>query len=101
MSFLIRDAGRPAANWLEGEGNLSTGGIQWSGKRTPNGRLVDVRFRLPGVPREVHAKGEIIRVSGDNGTSRFHVRFTDLDVQSELAIARYLDRVFFGNGTSH
>ena len=100
MFFLIRDAGRDGANWLEGEGNLSTGGIQWSGRRTPSSRLVDVRFRLPGVPREIHAKGEIIRVSGENGASKFHVRFVELDVQSELTIARYIDRVFFGNGAS-
>ena len=101
MSFLLRDAGRDKEDWLQGQGNLSTGGLQWSGKTPPSGRLVDVRFRLPGVPRELRVHGEIIRVSGENGSSRFHVRFTELDVQSELAIARYLDEMFFSNGASH
>jgi hypothetical protein len=95
MFFLLRDANQEGANWLEGQGNLSTGGILWSGKTPPNRRLVDLRFRLPGVPREFRVQGEIIRVGGHNGSSRFHVRFTELDVQSELAIARYLDEMFF------
>jgi hypothetical protein len=91
MSFLVRDAGDDNALWEEREGDLSIGGIHWKGKTPPVGAQVEVRFRLPGVPRELRARGEIIRLSTAGKTISFHVRFTELDVESELAVARYLD----------
>ncbi len=91
MSFLVRDAGSDDAHWEEREGDLSIGGIHWQGQTPPLGKLVDVRFRLPGVPKELRAQGEIIRLSDAGKGISFHVRFTELDVQSELAIAKYLD----------
>ncbi len=97
MSFLVRyaasgDAGSDG-HWEEREGDLSIGGIHWKGKTPPLGKQVDVRFRLPGVSKELRAQGEIIRLSEEGGDISFHVRFTDLDVQSELAIAKYLDEL--------
>ena len=91
MSFLVRDAKEDDALWEEREGDLSLGGIHWQGKTPPHGTEVEVRFRLPGVPKEIRAQGEIIRVSDGGKSISFHVRFTDLDVQSELAVAKYLD----------
>lgn len=95
MAFLVRDADSDDAAWALGEGNLALGGFQWRGKPAPKSKVVDVRFRLPRYRRELRAKGEVIRVTGENGSSRFHIRFVDLDVKSELAIARFLDEVFF------
>ena len=95
MAFLVRDATDEEAPWALGEGNLSLGGFQWRGKPPPKGKAVDVRFRLPRFRREIRAKGEVIRVTGENGSSRFHIRFTELELKSELAIARFLDEVFF------
>ena len=95
MAFLIRDATEEEAPWALGEGNLSLGGFQWRGKPAPKGKLVDVRFRLPRFRREIRAKGEVIRVTGENGSSRFHIRFTELELKSEMAIARFLDEVFY------
>lgn len=90
MTFLVRDPGEDNL-WEERSGDLSIGGINWTGKTPPKGNQVDVRFRLPGVPKEIRAQGEIIRLSdGEKGIS-FHVRFTELDVTSELAVAKYLD----------
>ncbi len=91
MTFLVRDVGLRDGEWEERQGDLSLGGISWRGKTAPHGTEVDVRFRLPLVPKEVRARGEILRVKAAGVTIDFHLRFTDLDVRSELAIARYLD----------
>lgn len=90
MKFLVRDQGEKN-HWEEREGDLSIGGIRWSGKTPPKGQSVEVRFRLPGVPKEIRAEGEIIRLQDLDKGIGFHVRFTELDVPSELAVARYLD----------
>jgi hypothetical protein len=50
-------------------------------------------FRLAGIPKEIRAKGEIIRVMDRGNNIDFHVRFVELEVSSELAIAKYLDEV--------
>lgn len=91
MTFLLRDISNPRAGWEERHGDLSIGGIAWRGKTPPHGTTVDVRFRLMGVPKEIHCKGEIIRVVDQGQTIEFRVRFTELDVNAELAIAKYLD----------
>lgn len=91
MTFLLRDIANPKAGWEERHGDLSIGGIAWKGKTPPHGTTVDVRFRLMGVPKEVVCKGEIIRVVDQGQNIEFRVRFTELDVTAELAIAKYLD----------
>jgi hypothetical protein len=91
MAFLVRDVGLRDGEWEERTGDLSLGGISWRGKTAPHGTEVDVRFRLPLVPKEVRARGEILRVKAAGVGIDFHLRFTELDVRSELAIARFLD----------
>ena len=91
MSCLVRDGGLRDGEWEERQGDLSLGGISWRGKTAPHGTEVDVRFRLPLVPKEVRARGEILRVKAAGVGIDFHLRFTELDVRSELAIARFLD----------
>lgn len=91
MTFLVRDVGMRNSEWEERQGDLSLGGISWRGKTAPAGTEVEVRFRLPLVPKEVRARGEILRVKAAGVSIDFHLRFTELDVRSELAIARYLD----------
>ena len=90
MRFLVRDLAESDA-YLEREGDLSLGGIRWDGKYPASGTRVEVRFRIPGVAREIRALGEIIRVAEKGEGLDFHLRFTDLAVQAELEIARYLD----------
>lgn len=92
MQFLLRDVAKGGEEqWVEREGDLSLGGIYWRGKTPPHGTDVEVRFRLPGIPRELRAKGEIIRVKDEGTNIDFHVRFVELDVKSELDIAKFLD----------
>jgi hypothetical protein len=91
MRFLVRETNHDEGEWEEREGDISIGGIYWRGKTMAVGREVDVRFRLRGVARELRARGEIIRVkSGESGID-FHLRFTDVALEVELAIARYMD----------
>ncbi len=92
MKFLLRDV-TEGGSYVEREGDLSLGGIYWKGKYPPHGTDVEVRFRLQGVPKEIRVKGEIIRVLDRGNNIDFHVRFTELDVASELAIAKFLDGV--------
>jgi hypothetical protein len=92
MRFLLRDVAE-GGSYIEREGDLSLGGIYWKGKYPPHGVDVEVRFRLPGVPKEIKAKGEIIRVMDRGNNIDFHVRFVELDMASELAVAKYLDEV--------
>jgi len=90
MKFLLRDVAE-GGSYVEREGDLSLGGIYWKGKYPPHGTDVEVRFRLQGVPKEIRAKGEIIRVLDHGNNIDFHVRFVELDVGSELAIAKFID----------
>jgi PilZ domain len=91
MEFLLRDVGMRDGEWELREGDLSLGGISWRGKTAPHGTEVDVRFRLPGVTKELRARGEILRVKAAGQGIDFHVRFTELEVTAELAIAKHLD----------
>ena len=90
MQFLLRDVAE-GGSYVEREGDLAIGGIFWKGKYAALGTEVEVRFRLTGVPKEIRAMGEIIRVEDKGKGLDFHVRFTELDVLSELAIAKYID----------
>jgi hypothetical protein len=91
MTFLVRDVVE-GGSYLEREGDLSLGGIYWKGKSPPFGTQVEVRFRLPGVPTEIRARAEIIRVMETGHDLDFHVRFVELDVADELAMARHIEQ---------
>jgi uncharacterized protein (TIGR02266 family) len=91
MQFLVRNL-EEGGSYQERQGDLSLGGIYWTDRYPPEGSEVDVRFRLPRTPREIRARGEIIRVEQEQGGIGYHVRFTELEVESELTIARFLER---------
>ncbi len=91
MRFLVRDAGLSEGDWEERDGDLSLGGISWEGKTPALGTEVDVRFRLAGTSREVRVRGELIRVKDAGSSIGFHLRFTDVELDAERAIAKYLD----------
>jgi hypothetical protein len=89
MVYLIRSAGAKGP-WDLRQGELSMGGIFWADPEAPPSKSVEVRFRLPGTRNEVRAFGEVLRLREGGGSPGLHVRFTYLDIESELAIARYL-----------
>jgi len=87
----IRQGNNPFESY---PGNIGIGGVFFEkALDLPIGALVQMRFRLPGVERTLLVKGEVVEVSlvsrpQERGT---RVRFVDLDVKSELSIARFLD----------
>lgn len=91
MTFLVRGATSRDSEWEERSGDLSLGGIYWKGTTAPAGMEVEVRFRLPAVTNELRARGEIIRVRAAGQGIDFHVRFTALELDAEMAIAKFLD----------
>lgn len=85
MRFRVRSSGSDAP-WTEHEGDLAVGGIFFKAEERPSGSRYDIRFHLPGSDEELQVQGELIAYR-----QGAHVRFVDLDVRTELAIARYLD----------
>jgi PilZ domain len=77
-------------SFVEREGNLALGGIYYAGLHPPLGAVVEVRFLLPGHSEEIMALGEVLRVSKEGERFGAHMRFTDIPVEWELAVARFL-----------
>ena len=90
IRLMVREAAL-GGSFDEHAGNLSLGGVYFTEGYPPFGRRVELRFVLPGGPTEIRAEGEIVRVSHAEGSFGAHVRFQALPLDSELAIARYLD----------
>jgi len=74
-------------------GNLSLGGVYYAGARPPVGTFVDLRFSIPGHDHEVVAEGEVLRISRANELYGSHIRFTQIPLDCELALARHLQTV--------
>ncbi len=90
IRLMVRDAAL-GGSFDERAGNLSLGGVYFTEGHPPYGARVEVRFLLPGLHEEVRAEGEILRVSREGSAFGAHVRFQDLPLETELAIARFLD----------
>jgi hypothetical protein len=86
MSFLVRRTGSEAV-FKAHPGDLSLGGCAFQGGALEPGSSLELRFRLPAVPEELQVRGEVL-LSSDASFTR--VRFLELPVESELAIARHL-----------
>ena len=96
MHFLVRRSGAEG-DFEARPGDLSLGGFASRGQGLELGALVEVRFSVPGTPGEVHARGEVMRESvGPDGVMT-QVRFVELSLDAELAIAQHLhDRELTG-----
>lgn len=92
MKFLVRDL-EEGGSFQEYEGDLAVGGAFFTARYPPAGTQYEVRFHLPGLPKDIRARGELLRIRDDKKGMGYHLRFKDLDVASELAIARYLDNL--------
>ncbi len=90
IRLMVRNAAL-GGSFEERAGNLSLGGVYFAEGHPPFGSRVEIRFLLPGGGGEVHAAGEILHVSREPSGFGAHVRFEDLPLESELAIARFLD----------
>jgi hypothetical protein len=87
MRFLVRRAGSEAG-FEAFEGDLSLGGCALRGGALEGGTQVELRLLLPSAPDELKVQGEVL--PGARGEAA-RVRFLDLSVEEELAIARHLD----------
>jgi len=91
IHVLIRDAAL-GGSFDAYEGNLALGGIFFDALHPPAGQRLEVRFLLPGAEDEIRARVEVLRVSRDGVHFGTHLRFVDMDLEAELAIARFLQR---------
>jgi PilZ domain len=89
--FLVRESNDVDGEWERHEGDLSLGGFSFTGTHPTFGKDVDVRFRLKGILKEIHARGEIIRVKTSGRQVEFHLRFVELKADDEMAIAKFID----------
>ncbi len=89
IHLLIRDAAA-GGSFEPYDGNLALGGVWFDSFHPPVGSRVEVRFLVPGARDEVRALGEVLRVSREGARFGAHVKFVDIPLDAELAIARYL-----------
>lgn len=89
IHLLIRDAAA-GGSFEPYDGNLALGGVWFDSFHPPVGSRVEVRFLVPGARDEVRALGEVLRVSREGARFGAHVKFVDITLDAELAIARYL-----------
>lgn len=92
MHFQVR-ASEGEAAFETREGDLSLGGCAFRGGTMEAGTHVELRFRLPSLTDELRVRGEVLHVRAGPMGMATHVRFIDLPVETELAIARHLDDV--------
>ncbi len=71
-------------------GNLGLGGVFFEALHPPAGDRFEVRFLLPGLPEEIRARAELLRVTREGERFGAHLRFVELPLETELAIARFL-----------
>lgn len=91
IHVLVRDAAL-GGSYDPFEGNLALGGLFFDALHPPAGQRLDVRFILPGGQDEIRARAEVLRVSREGVRFGTHLRFVDMDLDAELAIARFLQR---------
>lgn len=73
----------------ERAGNLGLGGVYFESLHPPVGSRFELRFLLPGTS-EVAVPGEVLRVTREGERFGIHLRFVDVPLDTELAIARFL-----------
>ena len=89
LLLLVRDAAL-GGSFEPYEGNLGIGGVYFEALHPPVGHHLELRFLVPGAREEVRATGDVLRVTRDGPRFGAHVKFVDIPLDAELAIARYL-----------
>ncbi len=89
VPLLVRDA-TLGGSFEQLDGNLSLGGVFFDGLHPPVGSRFELRFILPGAREEIRAVGEVLRVSREGAKFGAHLKFVDIPLEAELAIARFL-----------
>jgi PilZ domain-containing protein len=90
IRLLVRDAAL-GGSFEPYQGNLGIGGVYFDALHPPVGSKVELRFIIPGTD-EIRVLGEVLRVSREGDRFGAHVKFLDIPLDAELAIARFLER---------
>ncbi len=91
IRLLVRDAAL-GGSFEPYEGNLALGGVWFDAFHPPVGSRVELRFLVPGSPGEIQAVGEVLRISREGDRFGAHVKFVEIPLEAELAIARFLQQ---------
>jgi hypothetical protein len=91
LQLLVRDVAL-RGSFEPYAGNLGIGGVYFDALHPPVGSRLELRFLLPGARAETRVTGEVLRVSREGERFGAHVRFVDIGLDAELAIARFLQR---------
>ncbi len=89
IQLLVRDVA-VGGSFEPFEGNLGIGGVYYEALHPPLGNRVELRFIVPGAREEIQAVGEVLRVSREGERFGAHVKFVEISLDDELAIARRL-----------
>jgi hypothetical protein len=89
VELLVRDAAL-GGSFEPYQGNLALGGVWFDAYHPPVGSRVELRFLVPGGREEVRAVGEVLRISREGPRFGAHVKFVEIPLEAELAIARFL-----------
>jgi hypothetical protein len=91
IHLLVRDAA-VGGSFEPYAGNLGIGGVYYDALHPPVGSKLELRFMVPGARDEIRAFGEVLRVSRDGPRFGAHVKFVEIPLEAELAIARFLQQ---------
>ncbi len=91
IQLLVRDAAL-GGSFEPYVGNLGIGGVYFEAFHPPVGSRVELRFLVPGAREEIRVAGEVLRVSQEGPRFGAHVKFVDIGLDAELAIARVLQQ---------
>lgn len=89
LPLLIRDV-ELGGSFEEYPGNVGLGGAYFEALHPPAGNRLEVRLLLPGRREEIRAVSEVLRVTREGERFGAHLRFVELPLEAELAIARFL-----------
>ncbi len=91
IQLLVRDSGL-GGSFEPYAGNLGIGGVYFEAFHPPVGSRVELRFLVPGAREEIRVAGEVLRVTREGERFGAHVKFVDIGLDAELAIARFLQQ---------
>jgi hypothetical protein len=91
VSLFVRDVAA-GGSFEEHDGNIALGGFYFAGLHPPGGDRIEVRVVLPGTNDEFTAVGEVLRISRDGPKYGVHLRFLEIPLDAELALARWLQK---------
>lgn len=76
------------------EGEIGIGGASFNTAFPPLSEQLEICFRVPDHDEELKIPATVLAVDPIGEDNHVHVKFTDLALKHELAIARYLDDAF-------